>query len=58
MNWESKTDFMAIAKAVKRNNPQILIHIDAVQAYLKEPISLCEGVIDFLSASGHYDTCS
>ncbi len=49
----SKTDFMAIAKAVKRNNPQILIHIDAVQAYLKEPISLCEGVIDFLSASGH-----
>lgn len=42
-----------IGKAVKRKNPKVLFHVDAVQAFLKLPIKLRNAPIDLLSASGH-----
>lgn len=49
----SRTDVIDIAKAVKAVRSDVIIHVDAVQAYLKQKITLYEGVIDFLSISGH-----
>lgn len=49
----SITDVTEIARRVKRIRGDVVIHVDAVQAYLKQKISLYEGVIDFLSISGH-----
>lgn len=49
----SKTDVVKIATQVKKTNPNIIVHIDAVQAYLKLKLFVNENVIDFLSASGH-----
>lgn len=43
----------AIAKAVKRKNPEVLFHTDAVQAFLKVPIKLKNSAIDLMSISGH-----
>jgi len=45
------TDHVSCARALKRANPGALFHLDAVQAFLKTPISL-EGV-DLMSISGH-----
>lgn len=43
----------AIAKAVKRKNPETLVHTDAVQGFLKLPFRVKNTDIDLLSASGH-----
>lgn len=43
----------AIAKAVKRKNPETLMHTDAVQGFLKLPFRVKNTGIDLLSASGH-----
>lgn len=42
-----------IAKAVKFKNPSVLVHVDAVQAFLKLPIKLKGSFIDMMSISGH-----
>lgn len=42
-----------IARMIKRRQPEVLIHTDAVQAFLKVPISLRDGTIDLLTVSGH-----
>lgn len=42
-----------IAKAVKRKNPDVLFHTDAVQGFGKLPLKLKNSGIDLLSASGH-----
>lgn len=42
-----------IAKAVKRKNPQTLVHVDGVQGFLKIPFSLRRSGVDLFSASGH-----
>lgn len=42
-----------IAKAVKRKNPEVLMHTDAVQGFLKIPFRVKNQPIDLLSASGH-----
>ncbi len=43
----------AIAKAVKRKNPETLMHTDAVQGFLKLPFRVKNTGIDLLSVSGH-----
>ncbi|MFC4804015.1 cysteine desulfurase family protein [Filifactor villosus] len=48
----SVTDVIGIAKQVKKKQ-DVLIHVDAVQAYLKQPLKLYDKVIDFLSISAH-----
>lgn len=42
-----------IAEAVKRKNPDTIVHVDAVQGFLKLPIKLRGSMIDLLSISGH-----
>lgn len=42
-----------IAKAVKKKNPNVLFHTDAVQGFLKLPLKLKNSGIDLLSVSGH-----
>lgn len=42
-----------IAKAVKRKNPNVCFHVDAVQGFLKLPIKLKNSGIDLMSISGH-----
>ncbi len=42
-----------IGKAVKRKTPDVIYHVDAVQAFGKLPIKLKNSPIDLLSASGH-----
>ncbi|WMJ22123.1 cysteine desulfurase family protein [Paludicola sp. MB14-C6] len=42
-----------IAKAVKRKNPNTVVHVDAVQGFLKLSIKLKNNEIDLLSMSGH-----
>lgn len=44
---------LEIAKAVKRKNSQTLVHVDAVQGFLKLPLKLKNSGIDLLSISGH-----
>ncbi|MBQ6475739.1 MAG: cysteine desulfurase [Clostridia bacterium] len=46
-------DVAAIAEAVKKVNPVTLVHVDAVQAFLRIPIDLSRTKIDLYSASGH-----
>ena len=47
------TDIAGIAKAVKAQNPNTLIHTDAVQAFLKVPFSAKALGADLISVSGH-----
>ena len=47
------TDISAISKAIKRINPQILLHTDAVQAFMKVPFSAKTLGADMISVSGH-----
>lgn len=42
-----------IAKKVKMKNPNVIIHVDAVQAFMKIPIKLKNSFIDLMSISGH-----
>lgn len=43
-----------ICKEVRRKDPDVLIHCDAVQAYCKQPIKIGRQFdVDFLSVSGH-----
>ncbi len=42
-----------IAAAVKRKNPNIIVHVDAVQAFCKIPFSVNRMSVDLLSFSGH-----
>lgn len=42
-----------IARAVKRVRPEVLVHTDAVQGFLKLPIRLKNTAVDLLSVSGH-----
>jgi len=46
-------DAEGICKAVKRANPNTLIHIDAVQGFCKVPFSLRRVAADTVSLSGH-----
>ncbi len=46
-------DVAGMAKQIRRINPNILIHCDAVQAFGKLPISVKELGVDLLTASGH-----
>lgn len=46
-------DVAAIAEAVKRKNPQTLVHCDSVQAFGKLPIDLRRLPVDLLSVSAH-----
>lgn len=43
----------AIGRAIKAKHPSVLFHVDAVQAFLKQPLSLRESPIDLMSISGH-----
>lgn len=43
----------AIAEAVKRKKADVLVHVDAVQGFLKQPIRLKNAAVDLLSVSGH-----
>ena len=43
----------AIIRAVRRKNPETLIHVDAVQGAFKLPFSIRKADPDFLSVSGH-----
>ena len=49
----SVMDIPAISKAVKIKNRDTLIHTDAVQAFLKIPISATKYGADMISVSGH-----
>ena len=46
-------DIPAISKAVKMKNRDTLIHTDAVQAFLKIPVSATKYGADMISVSGH-----
>lgn len=47
------TDISAICAAVKKQNPDTLIHTDAVQAFMKISFSASRLGVDMLSVSGH-----
>ena len=47
------TDIAAIAAAVKKKNPNTLVHTDAVQAFLKVPFSASRLGADMIAVSGH-----
>lgn len=49
----SVTDIAEISKRTHRLNPRILVHTDAVQAFMKIPFSLKKMDVDLLSISGH-----
>ena len=42
-----------IARTIKRLKPEVLIHTDGVQAFLRQPIKLRSSGIDLMSISGH-----
>lgn len=46
-------DISAIAKAVKRLNPGIMVHSDGVQGFLKIPFSFNDSQLDYYTASAH-----
>lgn len=46
-------DVFALAAAVRAVRPEVLIHVDAVQALGKEPVSLSAWGVDLLSLSAH-----
>lgn len=43
----------ALAQAVRAVRPEVLVHVDAVQALGKVPVSLADWGVDLLSVSGH-----
>ena len=47
------TDIRAVSKAVKAANPQVLVHTDAVQGFMKVPFSAKTLGADMISVSGH-----
>ena len=47
------TDFAAIAKAVRAENPHTMLHCDAVQGFLKVPFSAKTLGADLITISGH-----
>ena len=47
------TDIAGIAKAVKRQSPETLLHTDAVQGYLKIPFTAKTLGADLITISGH-----
>ena len=47
------TDIQAISQLVKKNNPNALVHTDAVQGFLKVPFSAKTLGADLISISGH-----
>lgn len=46
-------DVQALGKAIKKKNPRILFHVDAVQSYLKLKIDVEAAMIDLMSISAH-----
>ncbi|MGD2060335.1 MAG: cysteine desulfurase family protein, partial [Acidimicrobiia bacterium] len=46
-------DLAAISAAVKRSNPDTLVHTDAVQAFASEPIDVGQLGVDLLTVSAH-----
>ncbi|MEZ4357176.1 MAG: aminotransferase class V-fold PLP-dependent enzyme [Eubacteriales bacterium] len=46
-------DIYNISKMVKARNPETFFHSDGVQAFLKMPIYLANGEVDFYSMSAH-----
>lgn len=49
----SVLDVVEIAKQVKKRNPEVIVHCDAVQAFCKLPLRMGESKIDLVSVSGH-----
>ena len=47
------TDVAGISEAVRASNPKVLIHTDAVQAFLKIPFSAASLGADLITISGH-----
>lgn len=47
------TDIDSIARQVHQHNPRILVHTDAVQAFMKIPFSAKKMDVDMISISGH-----
>ena len=47
------TDIDSIARQVRAVNPRILVHTDAVQAFMKIPFSAKKMDVDMISISGH-----
>ena len=47
------TDIAAIARAIKKAAPQVLLHTDAVQAFMKLPFTAKSLGADMISVSGH-----
>ncbi len=47
------TDIADISRAVRETNPKTLVHTDAVQAFLKLPISAAALGADLITVSGH-----
>ncbi len=47
------TDIAAIARAIKKAAPQVLLHTDAVQAFMKLPFTAKSLGADMISISGH-----
>lgn len=46
-------DTASIAKAVKRKNPDVIVHCDAVQAFCKLPLRFGFGYTDIVTVTGH-----
>jgi cysteine desulfurase len=46
-------DIAEISKIVRKKSPGAVLHTDAVQAYMKMPVSVRALKVDFLSVSGH-----
>lgn len=42
-----------IAAACKRRNPQVVVHSDAVQGFLRQPLRVKSSQLDLVSVSGH-----
>ncbi len=49
----AQTDIAAVSKAVKAKAPAALVHTDAVQAFMKLPLSVKELGADLVSVSAH-----
>jgi cysteine desulfurase len=42
-----------LARMVKKQNPDVLFHTDAVQFFAKQPLSLADGALDMVSMAAH-----